>query len=308
MKILITGGLGFIGSHTVDALIADGHHPVIADDGSVGHRDNIAHLRDDQYSQIIPGDVTLIDERFLYGSEISGIIHLAAQPSLLASWNDPLRDAEVNAMGTLKLLLAAKHVGIRKFIFASTSAVYAATQRPPFSENHSYLRPDRPYGISKLAAELYVRTIIPTSVVLRYGNVYGPRQVPVGENQIVPRFLSHVYGNQKFEIYGDGEQTRDFVYVNDIANANVTALLSTQSGVFNVSRGEASSVNQIITHLMKHTGYSGKINHVARPENEPDEVLLDVSRAHAFLHWKAHMDLESGLAETVKWWEQNKVK
>lgn len=302
MRVLLTGFEGFIGSHTLEALIGEGHEVFGADSGIGRNQANVEGI--EGYTATFPGDIAHA-EQIIAEVRPHAIIHLAAQPSLLTSWEQPLYDAEVNIIGTLKLAKAAKTYGVEKFVYASTSAVYNSGARSPWTE-HTELFPERPYGISKLAAEFYVRTLAPNPVILRYGNVFGPRQVPVGDNQIVPRALAHFYNNEPFVIYGDGEQSRDFVYVTDIAAANVAALAYTGTGTFNVGYGMSSSVNFILDLIKKETGFSGRLKHVDAKPGEPTEVLLDSSRAKAFLHWKPQMSLYNGLRATVKWWEENK--
>lgn len=302
-RVLISGHMGFIGSHTAERLVAEGHEVFGVDDGSSGDFRNIAGVK---LAEHITGDIIEVADDVVRAVMPQAIIHLAAQPSLLASWESPYRDAAVNIFGTLSMLRAATANGVEKFVFASTSAVYYNDNRVPWVENHTRVGPDRPYGISKLAAEFYVRTLFPNSVVLRYGNVYGPRQVPVGENQIVPRVLSHIYNNQPFQVYGTGEQKRDFVYVQDVVTANITAMEYDKGGVFNISNNVGISINHILETLCKFTGFGSRFKHVEPKPNEPDEVVMDNSRAKTFLRWYPKTPIEDGLKSTVRWWEQNK--
>lgn len=300
MNVLVTGHKGFIGSHTV-ALLKQMGYSVFGMD-TAKHAHNIRGLK---IPEVIPGDITAIADHFLEGREIHAIIHLAAQPSLLSSIDDPVNDCAVNAIGTIKLLLAARRAGVKKFVFSSTSAVYNPGAQIPLTEEYTRLAPSRPYGISKMAAESYIRAIFPRAIIFRYGNVYGPKQVPVGENQIVPRFLSFIYNGQPFEIYGDGKQVRDFVYVEDVARANAMAVESEVSGTFNVSSGVGASVNKITDILKDKTGYAGMITHIAPKPDEQREIVLDVSRAAAYLKWRSQTSLVDGLQKTVDWWVKN---
>lgn len=291
MRVLLTGSSGFIGTHTHVALLDAGHKVYCMD------------IAQDPAEDIVEYGAAMVKK-----VKPHAIIHLAAQPSLLRSWEAPEHDVTTNTLGTLRLALAAKEFHVERFIFASTSAVYARSQRSPYTEAMSRIDPDRPYGISKAAGEAYVRAFAPRPFVLRYGNVFGPRQIPIGDNQIVPRFLSYVFNGQKFAIYGDGEQSRDFIYVEDVAAANVACLHSQQSGTYNVSTGEGTKVRQVISTLMNATGYRGHVPHVAAKENDPQEVVLNPSRAHVFIPWRAKVSFEDGIKNTVEWWLENKCR
>ena len=299
MRILVTGGAGFVGSHVVDALLERGHDIYICDDLSSGKLGNInsqAHFECCDISDPV---------RFLSlcgQVHFETVCHQAAQPSLLRSVEEPDFDARVNILGTINVILAARRIGAR-VVMASTSAVYDDTLLNSRHEG-DLLHPTRPYGIAKMAAEFYLRESGLSYAVLRYGNVYGPRQVKVGENQIVPHALSHIFKNDPFIINGDGEQTRDFVYVGDIARANVAALESAESGVFNVGTGRAASVNEVLDYLKALTHFAGDFKHGPPKPNEPRHVTLNSNRAQRVLGWRAETLLEAGLAKTVEWYRQ----
>jgi UDP-glucose 4-epimerase len=242
MRVLVTGGAGFIGSHIVDALLLRGHEVWVLDNFSSGHYANFdppgAHVLLKDIVEFGPDDLSPFD----------AICHQAAQPSLRRSIDDPAHDALVNIIGTINVIQAAKAYGAH-VVFASTSAVYDPAGGA-FTED-SPIRPNLPYGIAKATAEQYLRHSGISHTILRYGNVYGPRQVQVGENQLIPHCLAHILDGKPFVINGDGEQTRDFVYVEDIARANVLATEGRVNGTFNC----ASGVWSVRKHRLSHLGH-----------------------------------------------------
>jgi UDP-glucose 4-epimerase len=298
MRVLVTGGAGFIGSHIVDALLLRGHDVWAADDLSSGQKINIPAAR------LWACDITYGDG-FLTTVETicpDVICHQAAQPSLRRSIDDPAHDALVNIVGTINVLQAAKACGAH-VVFASTSAVYDPAGGA-FTED-SPIRPNLPYGIAKATAEQYLRHSGISHTILRYGNVYGPRQVQVGENQLIPHCLAHILDGQPFVINGDGEQTRDFVYVEDIARANVLVIEGRVQGVFNCGTGRGISVARVCGEIAalagKHT--VGFAHGPANP-GEARYVTLDSRRAAGVLGWRAGTTLIDGLREAIAWWKE----
>ena len=311
MRVLVTGGAGFIGSHICHRLVERGHTVLALDDFSSGKIENIRALQHEHPEQFdwIEDDIIFSVAKWTEKSEwikkngLDAICHQAAQPSLLESVKDPARDAMINIVGTINVIQAARNVGAR-VVLASTSAVYYDDPHiQPYLETHS-LGPSRPYGIAKMSAEFYVRTSGLPYTILRYGNVYGPRQVAVGENQLVPHALDHIYRGQPFTVNGDGWQTRDFVFVGDIAEANVKAIENNIGGIYNVGSGKAHSVNEVLTVLKELTKFPGDFEHGLDKPNEPRRVLLDSTAAHERLGWWAGTSLFDGLKKTVRWYEQ----
>lgn len=298
MKVIVTGGAGFIGSHIVDLFIERGHEVYVIDDFSSGHELNLFGVP----AVIKQGDIVL-EKNLLdfFGIIPDVIIHEAAQPSLLRSMNEPTFDALVNIIGTLNVIQSAKLCNAH-VIMASTSAVYDDATSLPFLEDDK-LRPNRPYGIAKMSAECYLRESGLDYTVLRYGNVYGPRQVPVGENQLVPHALDHIYKGRQFIVNGDGYQRRDFVYVGDIAEANYLAAVKRVSGTFNIAHGVSHSVNEVLTLLKSLTGYDEEWQHGEPKPKEPRDVRLDVKAAYQRLDFTAKVPLIEGLRNTVYWYE-----
>jgi len=304
MRVIVTGGAGFIGSHIVDLFIERGHSVWILDNFSSGR------IGDQPTGNVNPRAIVtspLNVERednvdYLFrAAEPDVIIHQAAQPSLLRSVNEPQFDAQVNIIGTLNVIEASRRCGAH-VIMASTSAVYDDASDMPYKESGK-LRPTRPYGIAKCAAEMYLRESGIPYTILRYGNVYGPRQIPVGENQLVPHALDHIFKGKEFIVNGDGNQRRDFVYVGDVAEANYQAAVKRVSGTFNIAHGVSHSVNEVLTILGNLTEYPYRWQHGDPKPKEPRDVRLDVKAAYRHLDFTASVPLLEGLKNTVHWYE-----
>lgn len=300
MKVLVTGGAGFIGSHVVEALLAAGHSAVVVDDLSTGRR---AHL---------PPAVPLIemDIRDSGLAEVfarerpDGVSHHAAQVDVRRSVADPLGDADINVRGSLNVLEAARRAGVRRFVYASTGgAVYGEPEYLPVDERHP-VNPLSPYGVSKHTVEhylyLYRQNFGLESVVLRYPNVYGPRQNAHGEAGVVAIFASRLLRGEPVTIFGDGEQTRDFTYVSDCARANVLALANpAAAGLYNLGTGQATSINEICAALQALTGAPAAVQHSPAKVGETRFICLAAGRARAELGWQPEFSLADGLARTV---------
>lgn len=309
MRILVTGSAGFIGSHVLDKLLDLGHRPILLDNMSTGKEKNIPRHR------MIPADLNKIDitnahdvEMLIFHERPEAIIHLAAQAAISTSIDDPVLDMKVNGLGTINLLRSALRYGVRRFIFSSTSAVYDDKFRSisPIDERDP-LFPNSPYGISKLAAEGYVRTMFPGSVILRFGNVYGPRQVSIGGNQVVPLMIRHLECGDDFSIHGSGNQQRDFVYVDDIVDAIVKSL-DGKPGTYNVGTNQAVSVNSVGEILRKRYGQSGfPWKHTDQEDPRP-YVCLSNELARTHLGWEPRVDIVDGLNRTVDWFKETQTK
>ena len=296
MKICVTGSAGFIGRATVDKLLAKGHAVVAID------RHEAPSLSGDGSLRL---KMDVMDERFvrdLFDQERpEAVIHLAANASLQRSLTDTVYDAMQNVIGTVSVLSAAQHVGCDRFVFASTSAVYGPEESGMYSED-DLVKPQVPYGVSKAAGEMYIRSSGLSYAILRYGNVYGPGQKPLGENILIARALAHMKDGEPFKINGDGEQLRDWVYVEDVVDANVAALLSSADGTFNISTGIGISVNEVVERLRAIVGSHEVIEHNPPNEGELRSVILDSKLAKKTLGWQAVIPLELGLRETARAW------
>ncbi len=311
MKVLVTGGAGFIGSHVADALVARGYDVHVLDDLSGGREENVPDaatlhrldVRSDEAAALVR------DEGF------DALFHLAAQMDVRKSVADPRFDADVNVMGFLNLMEAAKDAGVKKVVFASTGgAIYgepdpAVNGGGPQPEEHPQ-RPVSPYGITKLVTEKYLHFYetaygVPYAA-MRFGNVYGPRQNPHGEAGVVAIFAERLLDGQQPVIFGPGEQTRDYVYVGDVVRAVLAGFDHDGSGVFNVGRGEETSVNTLFRTLNQLTGGHADEVHADAKPGEQQRSVLDTSRARETLGWEPEVTLEEGLACTVEWFREKK--
>ncbi len=302
MKILVTGGAGFIGSTVVDAYINAGHTVAVIDNLSTGQRGYLnpaaafheLDIRDPAIHQIVAS----------FGPDV--INHHAAQVSVAASITDPATDASVNILGTLNVLEAARKAGVKRFIFASSSAVYGLPSNLPIREDEP-TNPISPYGASKTAAEMYLRTYRLEHdiefVAFRYANVYGPRQYRGGECGVIGLFLHAALAGEPIAIFGSGEQTRDFVSVDDVARANLLALTQ-GNGVMNVGSGSATSVNELVTLIATATDQPLSPTHVAPRLGDIEHSQLSTVRAKSQLGWEPATLLAEGLAATTAWLRQ----
>jgi UDP-glucose 4-epimerase len=299
VKILVTGGAGFIASHVVDTYIADGHEVAIVDDLSTGHRENL-HPRARFYEMDIR-DPALAD---VFAAERPEIVnHHGAQMSVRVSVDEPLRDASINVIGSLNLFECARQAGVRKVIYISTGgAAYGEPRYLPCDEGHP-VDPLCPYGISKHTPEhylaLYERLYHLDYTVLRYPNVYGPRQDPHGEAGVVAIFAGKMLRGEPVVINGTGEQERDFVAIGDIAAANLAALWHGDGEIINLGSGRGTSVNEIFAALAAITGYDQSPLFGPEKSGEVFKIYLTGDKARLLLHWQPTVSLAEGLARTV---------
>jgi UDP-glucose 4-epimerase len=298
MRVLVTGGAGFIGSHVVDALVARDDEVVVVDSLVNGKRENVPpratlHVRDVRE----PLDDVVDDLR------PEAVFHLAAQADVRVSVEQPVYDAEVNVLGTVRVLEAARRHGAQVVFSSTGGAIYGECDAGPAVET-SALTPLSPYGTAKLAGEEYLRAYNrlhgSKHVALRYGNVYGPRQDPHGEAGVVAIFLgAHARGEQA-HIFGDGLQTRDYVYVGDVARATISAL-GQDGGVFNVGTGRETSVVELYEHCRAVAGSEQQAAHAAARLGELQRSVLDPELAASELGFRAMVELEDGLQATWEW-------
>jgi UDP-glucose 4-epimerase len=297
VRVIVTGGAGFIGSHVVDALVARGDDVVVVDSLVTGKQERVAAAASLQVLDIREP----LDDLFAQARP-EAVIHLAAQADVRVSVEKPVDDADVNVLGTIRVLEAARPHGAQ-IVFSSTGGAIYGECAEPVSEG-SALQPSSPYGTSKLAAEEYLRTYNrlhgSTHVALRYGNVYGPRQDPRGEAGVVAIFLGALAAGEEPHIFGDGEQTRDYVYVGDVARATLQAL-GQEAGVFNVGTGKETSVLELYELCRRIAGSDVAATHAPARLGELQRSVLDPSRAAEVFGFMAFVDLEDGIQATWEW-------
>jgi UDP-glucose 4-epimerase len=305
--ILITGGAGFIGSHLADDALARGERVVVLDNLSTGRRENVpAGATFHQRDLLDPGlDQLLADER------VDTVNHHAAQANVRVSIEDPVADARVNVLGGLALIAACRRAGVRRFVFASSGGTVYGTQDVfPCDEDHPK-RPASPYGVAKHAFELYLESFRQTGdlepVVLRYANVYGPRQWPKGEAGIVAILAEALLAGETPRIFGDGEQTRDYVHVDDVVAANRAAYATDRLGAYNIGTGVETSVNELYRLVARELGSTIEPRHVAAVEGELRRNALDASRIERELGVAIGTGLAEGLAKTLAWYRARAV-
>ena len=296
-KALVSGGAGFIGSHVVDILLEKGLDVIVLDDLSTGRKENlnpkakfyVVDIRNESIHDIFK------EQKPDY------VFHLASQIDLRKSIKDPIKDAHINILGSLNLLEASINYGVKKFIFASSAAIYGGEVKVPTSESEE-AKPISPYGISKFSIENYLEFYRKNygldSVVLRYSNVYVPRQNSSGEGGVISIFVNKAISDEKIVINGLGNQTRDFVYVKDIAESNFYAL--NLSGVFNVGTGIEISINGLFKKFVDLEKFQVEVIHGAEVSGDVKRSCFDVSRIKA-KGWNPKYSLENGLKETIEY-------
>jgi UDP-glucose 4-epimerase len=305
MKILVTGGAGFIGSWVADAYIAEGHEVLVLDNLSSGLRVNVP-----QNAEFIQGDIT---DRQVVDNVISGfkpdiVNHHAAQIDVRKSLEDPMFDAGVNIIGSLNLLESCVSRDVGKFIFASTGgAIYGEPENIPADETTPPM-PISPYGTSKYSVEKYLQYYKQIHsldcVALRYANVYGPRQNPHGEAGVIAIFCSRILSSQDCTVFGDGKQTRDYVYSGDVARANVLAL-SASEGSYNIGTEIETSVNGLIDELKAASGEDFNVKYMDPRPGEVQSISLDVKLAGKVLGWMPETALSEGIKNTWLWFKES---
>ncbi len=306
MRIIVTGGAGFIGSHLVDAYCDAGHEVLVIDslwEHGGGRRANVR------------GGISLVhmdvrDEsigRVFADFKPDVVNHQAAQHSVAISVRDPLYDAGVNVLGLLNVLEQAVRNDVGKVILASSGAIFGTPERLPITDETPQ-RPSSPYGISKMVGEHYLRYYNATKALdftaLRYGNVYGPRQDPNGEAGVIAIFIGHFLARDAVRIDSDGEQTRDYVYVRDVAAANIAALERGSAGAYVIGTGVRTSVNQIYRMLVDVSAFAAPVVHAPRRPGDARNAEFDSTRARAELGWSATTPLADGIRETYEYFRR----
>jgi len=305
MKVLVTGGAGFIGSNIVDLLVERNYDVVVVDDLSAGHEKNINKRA--KFYKLDIQDRAL--EEVFKKEKPDFVNHQAAQKDVRLSVSDPIYDAKINILGSINLFQNCLRYKVAKIVLASTGgAIYGEQDVFPASESHA-ARPISPYGITKLVSEHYLyyyKTVYGLDYVsLRYANVYGPRQDPHGEAGVVAIFIQKMLCGEQPIINGDGYQTRDFVYVEDVARANLLALESnTSENIFNIGTGTEATINQLFYHLKNMINTSIQEKHGPGKTGEQRRSVIDATRAENLLNWKSHTLFLDGLKRTCDFFKQ----
>lgn len=308
MKILVTGGAGFIGSHVVDLYIQEGHEVIVVDDLSTGRISNL-----NPHASFYQMDIRSDKIAEVFKNEKPEIVnHHAAQMEVRRSLSDPVFDAEVNILASIKLAELSRDYGVRKFIHISSGgAIYGEPEYLPCDESHP-VNPLSPYGASKFAFEKYLFLFHANFdldyTILRYANIFGPRQDPYGEAGVVAIFTGQMLQNKPVLINGTGEQIRDFVYVTDCARANLITLENGSQQAYNLGTGIGVSINEIYQHLKNITKYPMDAEYGPVKPGETFRIYLDAKKALVELQWQPEISLKDGLAYTVDYFKQSEVK
>ena len=302
-RILVTGGAGFIGSHLIDKVLPEGYEVVILDNLSTGKLSNIRQHLENKNMKFIRGDITdpSIVKKSLVGC--NAVVHLASSTDVIQSFENPLLVNHVNVSGTLNLLKEALANDIKKFVFASSSAVYGDSL-PPWKED-MIARPISPYGVSKLAAEhyclIFAKTYRLPVIILRFFNVYGKRMKSANEASVISSFIEKIRNKQTVTIYGDGKQTRDFLHVNDAVDAILLAMQNNDciNEIYNIGTGKPASINHLFDILKNITGVNVKVRRVKARRGEIRHSYANISKARKELHYRPKFVLKSGLRDLL---------
>jgi len=304
MRVLVTGGGGFIGSHVAERLLREGHDVRVLDNFSSGRRDNLLPLLPE--IELVEGDIQSYERVHVAVRGCDLVVHQAALPSVPRSVQDPLTSHATNVIGTLNVLLAARDSGVQRVVCASSSSVYGANETLPKAE-HLPVEPISPYAVGKLASEGYCRSFWEVygldTVALRYFNVFGPRQDPLSQYAaVVPIFISALLDGKQPVIYGDGKQTRDFTYIDNVVEGTTLALTApgVAGKVFNVAFGGGVTVNELFERVRELAGADVEPRYVEARPGEVRQSQADISRAASELGYEPSVSLRDGLSLTIE--------
>lgn len=311
MRFLITGGAGFIGSHIAERLIENGGEVIILDNLSTGKEENFYHIK--EKILFINGDIRDLELLLSITKNVDYIFHEAAMTSVIESVEDPEKCNEININGTLNVFIAGWKNKVKRIVYASSSAVYGDNPILPKREDMK-VSPISPYAISKYTGELYMKFFWEIhkleGVALRYFNVYGPRQDPNSPySAVIPKFINSLLKNEAPTIYGDGEQTRDFVFVEDVVSANIQAIKvkGIEGKVFNIASGEKISVKKLLKVIKEIINVEIDPIYASERKGEVRDSVGDISLAKNYLLWKPKFPLEEGLKKTIEWYKLNSI-
>lgn len=300
-RVIVTGGAGFIGSHIVDRLILNGFEVAVLDNMLSGFKSNINQKATFYEIDLYSDDLDVVIEEF----KPSLVYHLAAQSSVSVSESNPNKDANINILGSLNLYKACNNSTVKRIILSSTGgAIYGNQKILPCSEQNE-LNPISPYGVSKLASEKYLEVFSELYgyeyTILRYGNVYGPRQNPSGEAGVISIFAGLLLNGETAKIFGDGNQERDYIYISDVVDANILALNSTNKSIYNISTGQGLSVIEIFNQIKKITKSSNNPIFMPSRKSDVNKIILDNTKAINELKWKPKITIENGISNTINY-------
>lgn len=300
-RVIVTGGAGFIGSHIVDRLILNGFEVAVLDNMLSGFKSNINQKATFYEIDLYSDDLDVVIEEF----KPSLVYHLAAQSSVSVSESNPNKDANINILGSLNLYKACNNSTVKRIILSSTGgAIYGNQKILPCSEQNE-LNPISPYGVSKLASEKYLEVFSELYgyeyTILRYGNVYGPRQNPSGEAGVISIFAGLLLNGETAKIFGDGSQERDYIYISDVVDANILALNSTNKSIYNISTGQGLSVIEIFNQIKKITKSSNNPIFMPSRKSDVNKIILDNTKAINELKWKPKITIENGISNTINY-------
>lgn len=302
MKILVTGGAGFIGSNIVDELIEKKHKVVIVDNLATGNIKNVNKKA--KFYKVSVCDKKKIDEIFKK-EKIDIVIHHAAQLDVRKSVENPCFDADVNIKGALNILEACKNTKVKKIIFASSGGTIYGECGTKAPDEKSFANPLSPYGVAKLSVEHYIKAYSALYglkyTILRYANVYGPRQDVNGEAGVVAIFIGRMTANKEVFIFGNGKQLRDYVYVKDVVSANIKSLTKGNNEIINIGTQKTFSVNQLVKELSVITSYKNKPIFKPKRNGELFKSFLNISKAKKVLNWEPKVSIKEGLKNTVEY-------
>ena len=304
-KILVTGGAGFIGSHLVENLINQGHELMVVDNLLSGKKQNIEHIISDNLFFDEIGSEEILKKVKHFNPDIC--FHLAAQSSVVISVEDPMLDFEHNILQPLQLIRTLLSTDCKKFVFSSSGGtIFGEPDVIPTSEVDFAGEPESPYGISKKRLNEFIELIFSnkentTYSILNFSNVYGPRQDPHGEAGVVSIFTSKMMNNFEPTVFGDGQQTRDYIFVQDVVDALLLSSTIDKNLFLNIGTGKETSVNELVSTLKSTIGYSGEVKYEPKRDGELLRSVLDNSKAKKALRWEPKYSLEKGIAELVSW-------
>ncbi|MCJ7570577.1 MAG: SDR family oxidoreductase [Candidatus Thermoplasmatota archaeon] len=306
-KVIVTGGAGFIGSNLAKKLATD-NKTIVIDNLSTGFIENIQEDIDKKHIDFVKGSITDLDLLKDVFKKVDYVFHQAAIPSVPRSIKDPVLSNNANVNGTLNVLVAAHYNNVKKVVYASSSSVYGDTPTLPKKETMIPC-PLSPYAVGKLAGEYYCNVFTGVydlkTVALRYFNVYGPRQDPNGEYAaVIPKFIMNILDDKSPVIFGDGEQTRDFSFIDDVVQANILAAESSACGVFNIAGGKRITINALADSIMKIIGKKIDVEYMDSRTGDIKHSLADISKARDSFSFKPGFNIEKGLGETVKWFQK----